>query len=293
MEPDAGTISDVLSGVSQAWPRIAGAVVVLLAAVLLGRGLGAVAARALATRKQAQIHRKFVRNLIAWTFLFVGAMLALSVLGLGGVLTGLLAGSGVAAVVFGFAFREIGENLLAGVFLAFSRPFDVGDFIRSDVLEGEVRGIELRYTHIRTVDARDIYIPNAQIFNRPLVNYTRDGLRRPSFTVGIDYADDAERACGLLATAARSVAGVLADPPPAVSLVKLAPQFVELEVSFWINTFAMGPAVAVSPNKQEESLAGVRSRVMDACRRTLVDNGFTVSANVATSVALSRPPGDG
>lgn len=154
-----------------------------------------------------------------------------------------------------------------------------------------MRGIQLRYTHIRTVDARDIYIPNAQIFNRPLVNYTRDGLRRPSFTVGIDYADDAERACRLLSAAARSVAGVLADPPPAASLVRLAPEFVELEVSFWINTFAMAPAVVVSPNRQEQSMAGVRSHVMDACRRTLVDNGFTVSANVATNVALEGPAG--
>lgn len=159
-----------------------------------------------------------------------GLIIALNLLGLRGAAASLLDGGGVTAVVLGFAFREIGENFLAGFVLAFSRPFEVGDLIQSEELLGEVRGIELRHTHIRTADGRDIFIPSSQIVNKPVVNYTRDGLRSPSFTVGIDYADDSERARQILLKIVQSTEGVLEIPA-------LAAQYVELEVVFWIDTF--------------------------------------------------------
>ena len=181
------------------------------------------------------------------------------------------------AIVLGFAFREIGENLLAGLFLAFSRPFQLGDLIRSADLEGTVRNIDLRSTHVRTVDGRDIYIPNAQIFNRPLTNYTKDGLRRPAFTFGIDYRDDAEAARQAALAAVRGVEGVLAEPPVEVALSALGPNYVELEATFWISTF-----------DQDTDIVRIRSRAMDATRRVLLAGGFTVSSEVTTPLAVSR-----
>lgn len=270
-------------------PRVAVALAVVLIAVLVGRVFGRLVARVLEQTHLSRTHNVFFKNFSIWLCVLLGVAIALSVLGLDTALAGFLAGSGVAAVVLGFAFREIGENFLAGLFLAFSRPFDVGDYILSEMLEGEVREIELRYTHIRTADGRDIYIPNSQIFNKSLINYTRDGLRRPAFTVGIDYADDAENARGLLLAAIDQIPETLKDPEPTVFVAKLAPQYVELEVSFWINTFEFGESGTSSRIAQEEALRRIRSEVMDACRRALMDNGFTVSSNVTTAVALDTP----
>jgi len=270
-------------------PRLLAALIVVLIAVYLGRAVGRLVARVLEKTQLSRTHNLFFKNLTIWFCVLLGFAVALSVLGLDTALAGFLAGSGVAAVVFGFAFKEIGENLLAGLFLAFSRPFNVGDYILSESLEGEVREIELRYTHIRTADGRDIYIPNSQIFNKPLINYTRDGLRRPVFTVGIDYGDDAIKAKDLLFEAVERVSDVQDDPEPTVFVSKLGPQFVELEVSFWINTFEFGESGASSRIEQEEALRRIRSEVMNACRKTLLDNGFTVSSNVTTAVALDAP----
>jgi len=250
---------------------------------------GRLVARILEQTHLSRTHNLFFKNFSIWFCILLGFAVALSVLGLDTALGGFLAGSGVAAVVLGFAFREIGENFLAGLFLAFSRPFNVGDYILSEALEGEVREIELRYTHIRTADGRDSYIPNAQIFNKPLINYTRDGLRRPTFTVGIDYADDAEKARDLLLAAIDQISETLKDPEPTVFVSKLAPQYVELEVTFWINTFEFGESGQSSRIAQEEALRRINSEVMNACRLALMDNGFTVSANVTTSVALDAP----
>lgn len=96
----------------------------------------------------------------------------------------------------------------------FSRPFDVRDLVVSGDFEGTVQSLELRHTYIRTVDGRDIYIPNADIIKRPLVNHTRDGVRRFTFKVGMDYGVDALQARVTVIEALHSVEGVLDEPSP-------------------------------------------------------------------------------
>lgn len=259
-------------------PRAVAALTVFLIALGVGRVLGRVVLHVLARGKLRVTHRNFFRSLTLWLSGLVGVFLALNVLGQGGLAAGLLAGGGITAVVLGFAFREIGENFLAGFFLAFSRPFDEGDLIECGGLRGVVRTVELRFTHIRSSDGRDIFIPSGQIFKSPLVNFTRDGLRRVSFSVGIDYRDDAAQARRLLTETARTSEHVEVDPRPGCNITALGPQYVELDVFLWVNTFRPGV-----------SLAEVRNEVIDACRRALVDGGFTVSSNVASNVELVCP----
>jgi len=207
---------------------------------------------------------------------YFGIVLALNVLGMEKLALSLLAGGGVTAIVLGFAFREIGENFLAGIFLAFSRPFNVGDLINSEGLEGRVKSIALRFTHLRAVDGRDIYVPSSQLFSKPVINYTRDGLRRFSFSVGIDYANDAKAACYLLEDAVGKIAGVLEEPSSAATIDSLEPGYMELSVSYWQNVF-------------DEAVDGkqLRINVIDSCRKVLLENNYTVSADTTSNVAVS------
>tara|TARA_B110000046_G_scaffold47958_1_gene53064 strand:+ start:43216 stop:43455 length:240 start_codon:yes stop_codon:yes gene_type:complete len=68
-----------------------------------------------------------------------------------------LAGAGVTAILLGFAFKDIGENLLAGIMLAFNRPFTIGNVIELDGFLVTGKALQLRSTHLRTFDGRDIY----------------------------------------------------------------------------------------------------------------------------------------
>ena len=283
MERLAESFAAQWQGIIELAPRALLALVVLMVFVLAGRlaarGLGLALRRGGLT----PTHQLFFRRLLLWAAILVGLAMALNVLGLGGVAAGLLAGGGLTAVVLGFAFRQIGENLLSGLFLAFSRPFNVDDYIESGSHEGKVRMIELRHTHIRTVDGRDIFIPNSQIFNSPLINYTRDGLLRPSFTVGIDYRDDIPAARELLARETAAVDGVLDEPPPAANVTDLAAAVVQIEVVYWVNTFLEG----------YDGLA-VKGEVMDRCRAALLAAGFTVSSEASSrlDVQLIRGPAE-
>ena len=264
------------------FPRLIIALIILLVSIWLGRLLGRFLIRFIEKGDFSQTHKKFFQGLTSWIIALIGLILALNVLHLRGIAASLLASGGMTAIVLGFAFREIGENVLAGTMLAFQRPFEVGDYIQSEELQGTVKGIEIRYTHIRTVDGRDIFIPSSQIVNKPLINFTRDGLLRPTFTVGIDYADDSENARRLILEAVKTSNEILQTPPPDVIVSAFNSQYLEIQAFFWVDTFKPGK------NSQQ-----IRSDLIEKCLRALLAAGFTLSSNVTTNVELSeREPVD-
>ncbi len=256
-------------------PRILAALAVVIVFWIVGKIAARLLKAVLSRSNLRYTHKTFFGRLLVWIFVLIGLSIALTLVGLGGAAKGLLAGGGVTAVVLGFAFREIVENFLAGFFLAFNPPFNLGDLIESESLQGTVKNVELRSTHIRTFDGRDIYIPSSQIFKNPLINYTKDGLRRQEFTIGIDYADDAEAASGLLRKIIVQSDLALEKPAPFVGITSFTSGFVELTAQFWIDTFSPVPGVASQ-----------RSAMMALCRRAIIDAGYTISADISQSVAL-------
>ena len=257
-------------------PRMIAAVLVLIAFYYLGKYFGKLVIAVVRRASVREIHAAFIRALTITLSLFFGLVIAFNILGLEKIAVSILAGGGVTAVVLGFAFREIGENFLAGTFLAFSRPFKIGDLIRSEDIEGYVKEIELRYTHLRTEDGKDVYVPSSQLFARPVINYTQDGLRRISFTVGIDYSNDSAAACALLQNTLRQVPGVLAKPAPSVYILALAPQYVELEAFFWIDVF-----------ESSGRILAIQTEALDRCRQALLEESYVVSADTTANIALS------
>lgn len=256
-------------------PTIISGIIVLI--IFIGFGLLAsrglrrlLGARATSTKKL-----RLVMRLTRWGFYLVGITIALHIMGLTKAASGVLAAGGVLTVVLGFAFREIGENLLAGLFMSFSRSFDVGDLIESNGIQGVVKQINIRDVHVRTGDGIDIFIPSAIIFKNPLNNYTRDGLRRSSFNIGIDYGNEPKKALEYLMEAVKSTEGVLEDPVPAVILSNFSDNYIQIEVQFWINTFL-----------KNSDLQQIKTKVMDACHATLRNNGFTFSSEVSTAIEM-------
>lgn len=272
----------MLESLREEWERLlrlAPELLIALLVVAVSVLIGALAARgvraALRRRELPENYGAFLATLMRWALVLAGVTAALNMLGLEGVAASLVAGGGVTTIVLGFAFRGIGENLLAGLFLMMGRTFKHGDVIRSGDFEGRVVGIELRHTHIRASDGRDIFIPSYDLFSKPLVNYTRDGLRRFSFRIGLDYGDDIGRARDVLLESVRTGGQALDLPAPGVIIRSFEPNYVELEVFFWIDTF-----------RRPAHLGHAPSAVMEACRRAVREAGFTLSSEVTTSVGL-------
>lgn len=260
-------------------PRLLYAGLLLLVFVSVASAVGKLITRVLQRSEKLRSNVRFVRRIVAWSIRVVGILLALGVMGFQGVAASLLATGGVVAIVLGFAFREIGENLLAGIFLTFSRPFELGDLVKTGDLTGTVRAIDIRSVHIRTDDACDVFVPNAQIFREELYNYTRDGLRRPGFRIGVAYHDDPAAVAGLLQTAIAGVPNVLNEPRAFVSIENFADSHVVYGVYFWMDT-----------TKSQQGVVSVSNAVKTACWKALSDAGMTFSTDVTTALEIKSVP---
>ena len=254
-------------------PRFISAGIVALVIYFAGKLAAMGAIQILQRSSMPDTYHSYFRKLIKGLAAFFAIIIFLNMIGYSTLAASLVAGGGLTAVMLGFAFKDIGENFLAGFFLAFSRPFTTVDVIETGGITGKVRSIQLRHTHIRTSDGCDVFVPSAQLFTKPLHNYTLDGLRRGSFTVGIDYSDDAEKALEILQDSTRKTRGVLKLPGVGAQIKGLTSDYVELQVFFWINA-----------KDQELGLARIRTNAMNTCRKRLIKEHFTFSSDVSTSL---------
>ncbi|MDD1449823.1 mechanosensitive ion channel family protein [Sphingomonas sp. H160509] len=140
---------------------------------------------------------------------------------------------GVGGVAIGFAFKDIFQNLVAGILLLIRHPFRAGDEITSGTFTGTVESIETRATYIRTYDGKRIIVPNSIIYTEPVTVITAYGRLRSQYDVGIGYGDDVGRARAIALKAVKSIDGVLADPAPDVLLWDLAGSSQNLRVRWW------------------------------------------------------------
>lgn len=256
-------------------PRLVYAAFLFGVFAVIGSYAGRLARTVLGRSPRFRTNQRFLSRLFSWLFVSAGLLLALSLLGFTGIAASMLATGGVVAIVLGFAFREIGENILAGFFLSFSRPFELGDLIQTGEFTGTVRAIEWRYVHLRTADASDVFVPSAQIFGEPVTNFTRDGLRRPSFTVGVAYHDQPERVLALLEGAVKSVPEVAPGLKPFVTIRAFGAQVVEYEVFFFVDL-----------NQAGRDLVATSNSVKTNCWRALRDAGMTFSSDVSSALEI-------
>lgn len=251
--------------------------------VLVGVWLGASRLRRLLNRKLAPhsddpLLTSFLTRIARWGVVLIGILLALQIAGFSGVVGGLLAGAGVSAFVVGFAFKDIAENFLAGVILAFNRPFSLYDTISVQDVMGRVQELNIRSTRVKTFDGLDVYIPNSMILKDKVTNYTRDGYIRQDFVVGIDFEDDVHGASQLILDQLQQEAEVLQEPPhePFVIVHELATSTVNLRVLFWTNT-----------TDYRRGTLELRSRVMNRTKKVLAANGFSLPPDI-TEIRLPR-----
>lgn len=152
-----------------------------------------------------------------------------------------VAGASVAGIAIGLAAKDTLSNLIAGVLLIVDRPFEVGDRIelwtapRGTATWGDVIEIGLRATKIRNSDNVIFIVPNNQIMQRDIVNYTASGDNiRIRIPIGIAYDADPARAKEIIRRVALRIDGVLPDPEPQVIIRNFGESSIELQLRVWI-----------------------------------------------------------
>lgn len=218
------------------------------------------------------LRRVFISQIVGISVQLFTIIFALRVFGYRDLTTSLLAGAGVLTFVIGFAFKDIGENFLAGILLAFKSPFRINDLIETSGIIGYVVDLSIRDTHIKTLDGKDVFVPNGQIIKNPLFNYTLDGFLRYEFVIGLDYDSDVHKAIDVILETVKTVEGVIhTHKIPTVNIDAFASSTINLKVMFWLDTFE-------STSKTYHS--GIRTEVMKRVLDSLTSGGFNLPSDI-------------
>ena len=256
----------MLETATDAWPRIAVAAGTVAVMWALGRGIGV-----LVRRRYLRVQRPSFAHVMSRV-----VSLALTALGLLAAVTiifptvkpvNVLGSLGFFSIAVGFAFRDILENLLAGLLLLFRAPFRMGDEVDIDGTQGTVVEINLRETVLRTYEGRQVLVPNATVYKNRIVVQTGFTSIRSEALVGVAYETDLAEARSIAVAALQSVDGVLARPAPAVLVEQLGESTIELKMLFW-----------TAP--QQATVLRVRDAVLSAVSEAYKSAGIEMPADI-------------
>jgi small conductance mechanosensitive channel len=164
-------------------------------------------------------------------------MLVLSVASQMGIeTTSFLAALGAAGLAIGLALQGSLSNFAGGVLILIFKPFRVGDVIESGGHTGKVSRIDILHTILSTFDNKTIILPNAQVANNSIVNFTAQETRRVDVNVGISYSDNIAQAREIILEVISRESRVLTDPAPMVVVVNFGENSIDLSVRVWTKT---------------------------------------------------------
>lgn len=166
--------------------------------------------------------------------LCMGLILALGVLGLQKTVFSLLAGVGVLGLALGFAFQDLAANFIAGLIMAFRRPFENGHVIESNGYMGTVKKLNLRNTIIEDFFGQYIFIPNKEVFENPLKNFSYKNKRRIDLKVGVAYGSDLEKVIQVSEQTINSLNFILKDEEIDIWAEEFAGSSINFSIRFWI-----------------------------------------------------------
>lgn len=263
------SIIDYWNSFVHSLPRIVFAILILVISYYLALYLSNLIRKKFVSIDYDPLFVNFLSKTTKVILIIIGIIFAMQTLGLSGVAKGLLAGAGISAFIFGFAFKDIAENFLGGLILAFNRPFNLDDTIMIRDFTGHVKALNFRTTHIKTFDERDVFLPNSIVVKEPVVNFTRDGKIRLDFMVGIAYEDDITKAIATIAKTIEPIATFEKNKKPFTVVEELATSTVNLRIYFWADTF-----------DYKKSVMEIKSEVITKVKEVLVKEGFSLPSDI-------------
>jgi len=164
-------------------------------------------------------------------------MLLVSVVGMVGLeVTSFIAIIGAAGLAIGLALQGTLQNFAGGVIILLLKPFKVGDFIDGAGHSGTVKEIQIFNTFMKTGDNKTIIIPNGQLANSSVTNYSTEPTRRVDWTFGIGYGDNTSEARTVLLDLIKADSRIKSDPEPFIAVSELADSSVNFVVRVWVDS---------------------------------------------------------
>ncbi|MGE0499362.1 MAG: mechanosensitive ion channel family protein [Rhizobiaceae bacterium] len=186
--------------------------------------------------------RNSIRTAVGYAGIALAGLIGISAAGID--LSNIALVAGALSLGIGFGLQNIVNNFVSGLILLAERPFKVGDWIVAGGFQGTVRKISVRATEIETFQRQTIILPNSELINAAVGNWThRNKLGRVDIRVVVAYDSDARRAHEIMTEIVRTHPAVLRNPEPFVQFVNFGTTGAEFEVRVFLADILNGATV--------------------------------------------------
>lgn len=241
---DINKITDLITEKLTVWsealikllPNIVVAAIVMVLGLYLAKFIRKIASKLIHKISKNLTLNNLFSSIIYFIFLGIVIFTVLSILQLDKAVTSILAGAGILGLALAFAFQDIAANFMSGIFISFRKPLKVGDIVQIRDYMGKVKEVNLRDTIVETFQGKTVIIPNKEVFQNPIENYTFLQKRRFDLSVGVSYGDDLEKVRQITLEAVSDIEELSKEDAVNVYFVEFGDSSVNLSVRMWINT---------------------------------------------------------
>lgn len=182
-----------------------------------------------------------VANIVVAAFMVISLFVVLNILNLSDAVTALLGTAGVIGLAVGLALQDPLINLFSGVMMSVREKYNIGDLVDTNGAFGTIQKITLRSTIIRTPNGQEVVIPNKDVVQNPLINYTRSHERRIDVECGVSYGDDLRKVKNVVREAImNSDIPLKKDKPVEVFFKEFGGSSINFVLRFWCDSTNQG-----------------------------------------------------
>ena len=190
--------------------------------------------KALAKSKLERVAAKFIANVVKFLMYLVLIYIFAEMIGIP--MTWFVAITTAASLAISLALEGSVSNLANGIILITTKPFKENDFVEIDGQSGSVKEIKILYTILTTLDNKVVVVPNKNVVENTIINYSANETRKVVFTFDVAYSSDVERVKAIISKVIINHEKVLLEPTPFVALKTLASSSITFTASCWCNS---------------------------------------------------------
>jgi small conductance mechanosensitive channel len=265
---DINTALELIQSKMAAWmkelvkmmPNLLLAVVVIFLGFFLSKLIRKLTKNLVRRLSHGAVITNLFSNFVYLLALGITLFAALSILQLDKALTSLLAGAGIAGLALAFAFQDIAANFMSGILITIRKPLRIGDIVKVKDYYGKVTAINLRDTVLLTFQGQMVIIPNKEVSQNPIENFSLLGKRRVDLDIGISYGEDLEKIRTVTMEAVKDISGL--SPTDATSF--FFTEFGESSINYSLRIWAATPEQPDFLRVQSEAIMRIKKAYDDA-----------------------------
>jgi len=215
-------------------PHLLGAIVILIVGMWLSGIIAKITSKAL---KRAKVGETVISFAHSFVKIGIRVLVIIAVIGtLGFNIASLITALGAATVAIGLALQDGLKNIASGIMILINKPFQVGDYLAINSLEGKVTRIDIQSTRLLTLDNKEVIIPNSSMSTGNIINYTSQENRGVFLSYHVSYSSDTNRVKEVTKGVIENNELILKTPEPIIAVGNHGESSIEIIVKVWCKT---------------------------------------------------------